>query len=423
MRLSSHFRGDSRRMMHRLVRLARQILRVTPADARRGASLVTVLAFSIVTLSLGASILTAGSSESRNAHERLNSSQAFWIAEAGFQRFMAEEYNSTTWLNTHRTFSDTLNGGTYTLMIRDTTVTGLPSGTTPYHVISTGTMAGRNATASRTLDCLLSVKPGSSGINLGTASPANYTTLAMGPTDVTITGSSIIKGSVPNLGVPSGGTLSISGSSTVLGSVFADTGIAVSVTGSSSVGAVVQNSTTNAQLTQAAADAQSASDTYAALSATIATTSITGATTITGVAGQNVMNLTELNVNGSKTITISAPSTAWFIINVSGTFDINGSSSIKLSGGIKPSNVLWNVTGPGSLVLNGSSEFNGILLVPDRDVTLNGSSAFTGAVIAGGSSLDLKGSTSIIGCGAPTTFSGSATPTLATVHWAERGTN
>ncbi len=405
-----------------MTRLRRGLRVSTPAARRRGATLLTVLAFAVVTLSVGSAILSAGSSESRNADQRLNSSQAFWLAEAGVERFLAEEYSSTTWVSSHRSFSDTLSAGSYALTIRDTTVSGLASGTTAYHVISTGAVAGYNSTSSRTLDMLVTVTPGTStGINLGTASPANYSTLVAGPTAVTITGSSIIKGSAPSIGVPSGGTISITGSSTVLGSVFADTSIPVSVTGSSSVGAVVQNSTTNAQLTQASTDARNASTTYAALPATLGTTSISGSTTITGTSGRNVMNLTSLNVSGSKIVTLSAPAGATFIINVSGTFDINGSSSIKLSGGVKAADVLWNITGTGTMRLNGSSEFNGILLVPDRSVTLNGSSAFTGAVICGGSTLELKGSTSITGCGAPSSSGSTSSPSLSRVHWAESG--
>ena len=83
--------------------------------------------------------------------------------------------------------------------------------------------------------------------------------------------------------------------------------------------------------------------------------------------------------------------------------------------------MLWNVTGAGTMKLTGSSEFNGILLVPNRDVTLNGSNSFTGAVICGGSSLDIKGSSSITGAGAPTTSPADAAPALATLHWAEHG--
>ena len=300
-------------------------------------------------------------------------------------------------------------------------MSGLTSGTTPYHVISTGTANGYNATSSRMLDMLLTITPGNAGINLGTASTGTYTTLAMGSTAVTITGSSVVSGSAANIGVKSGGSISINGSSSVAGTIYADTGIAVSSGGAGAVGGVVQNSATNAALNQAALDANAASASYALLPATNSTTSLSGSTTITGTTGRNVMNLTSVSVNGNNTITINAPAGSSFIINVSGTFDVNGSSSFKLSGGIRAADVLWNVTGAGTMKLTGSSEFNGILLVPNRDVTLNGSNSFTGAVICGGSSLDIKGNSSITGAGAPTTSPADAAPALATLHWAEHG--
>ena len=398
-----------------LTQTLRWAFRISPGSSRRGSSLITVLSFSVITLSVGASILAAGSSESRNAHQRLNSAQAFWLAEAGFQRFMAEEYNSTAWATSHRAFSDTLAGGTYTLSIRDTTVAGLGAGVTPYHVFSNGVSTSYRGTSGRTLDLLVTVQPATAGINLGTAMPSMYTALAIGNTAVSIGGSSVVSGTAANIGVPAGGSISVGSPSNLTGIEYVSTSASFSGSGA---GGVVQNSTIDAQLAQAKTDALAASTSYGALTATIGTTSITGSATVTGSSGQNVMNLTSFSPGNGTTVTINAPAGSTFVINVSTTFDVKH-ATISLAGGITAADVLWNFTGSGgTLKMNGTAAFSGILLIPNSSAKLNGGCTMTGMIICGGSSLDLTGNCTITGCGASTATGGG--PALASVHRAEK---
>lgn len=404
-------------MRHHLSRVHR---RATRGAAQRGSALVTALAFSVITLTVGASILAAGSSESRNAQQRLNSQKAFWLAEAGYQRLAAESYTDATWLTSHRSFGDTLSGGIYSVSVRDTTVSGLAAGVTPYHVISTGTIAGLNAASSRVIDLMITVGSTSSSLNLGTASPGTYAMLAIGNTNVAMTGSSVIQGTVANIGVLDG-DVSMTGSSEINGTVFVSSANTASVTGSSTVGAVVQNASTDAQLTQASLDAIAASSTYGAMAATNSTKTITGAKTLTGVSGVNVVNLTSFNVTGSKTVTLAGPADAYWIINDSGVFSLDGSSQIMLSGGITADHVLINLTGNGNLTVNSSSVINGIVLAPYRTTSIGGSSTINGALLAGGDptsgttqTLSFTGSSTINGVGSSTT---SGTGALAMAHW------
>jgi Tfp pilus assembly protein PilX len=67
------------------------------ATDQRGAVLVMVLAFMLVVIAVGLAFMQAGSSEARNAHERWASTNAFWLAEAGYQRYAAEEWTNALW--------------------------------------------------------------------------------------------------------------------------------------------------------------------------------------------------------------------------------------------------------------------------------------------------------------------------------------
>lgn len=399
--------------------------RLAAAERRHGGTLLTVLAFSVVTLAIGASILSAGSYESRNAQQRLNSQKAFWLAEAGFQKLSAESYASGAWLTANRSFSDTLNGGSYSLTIRDTTVSGLATGITPYHVIATGSVAGYNASTTRSIDMLVGLNAGTNPyFDLGAASPSVYGLLAIGNADVTMSGGSSVSGSVGSVGVLNG-NLTLSGSSHVDATAYVTTTNAVTAGGSSTIATIVQNGTTDAALTQASYDAIAASAHYAALAATNNTKSVSGNKTFTGAAGQNVVNLTSVSLSGNKTITFDSPSNSTWVVNCSGAFSLQGGatggSKIVLTGGITPSQILWNVTGDGSLSIATSSIFNGIVLAPSRATSIGGGSVVNGALLIGGTSsvggspvvIDIAGGSVINGTGGGgTTGSG-----LTLLHW------
>jgi choice-of-anchor A domain-containing protein len=99
-------------------------------------------------------------------------------------------------------------------------------------------------------------------------------------------------------------------------------------------------------LNQAAADLTYYSTLYRTLAATNSNViSITGSTTITGNAGQNVLNLSTLQLGGGQILTLDGGgSNASFIINVAGDLKLN-SGQIQLTGGLTYDEVLFNVGG------------------------------------------------------------------------------
>src|ERR1051326_6719365 len=129
-------------------------LRRAPRD-ESGAVLIMVLAFSLIMVTVGLAFMTAGTGESRNSGARQSSSRAFWIAEAGYQRFAAEEFKDPSWALSHRTFNEAVGGGNYVLTVDDTTIAGLPHA---FHLTSiaaitrAGMDVGGNNLVRRTID-------------------------------------------------------------------------------------------------------------------------------------------------------------------------------------------------------------------------------------------------------------------------------
>ncbi|HEY2895485.1 MAG TPA: PEP-CTERM sorting domain-containing protein [Pirellulales bacterium] len=161
------------------------------------------------------------------------------------------------------------------------------------------------------------------------------------------------------------------------------------VTGTNS-GVVIDGGIQSTNLSQAVLDAQSAaaySQGLANVGATVAGNTIvvtnpSNAVTINGLAGNNVLHLTDINLNNGN-LTINGGPNDYFAINVSGKFIVNGSANILLTGGIGPANVLFNVTGTGqdvSITGSTSSHVNGILMALSRNLTLH-DKIFTGEII------------------------------------------
>src|SRR4029077_6604403 len=62
-------------------------------------------------------------------------------------------------------------------------------------------------------------------------------------------------------------------------------------------------------------------------------------------AGKYVMNLSNFVLSGGSTLTLNGAAGSAFVLNITGKFDISGASQIKLTGGLTPSDVLFNVRG------------------------------------------------------------------------------
>lgn len=101
------------------------------------------------------------------------------------------------------------------------------------------------------------------------------------------------------------------------------------------------------------------SNASAATATQLAFGTISTPTTITGTSGLNVITIGSIN---NADITISGPSDAIFVFNVSGTF--NSNKSVLLSGGVTASDLLWNLTGTSGNILNtsGAASLQGTFL-------------------------------------------------------------
>ena len=260
-------------------------------------------------------------------------------------------------------------------------------------------------------------------VNLGTAGPGSWVILGLGG-DLTGTQTDISLNTatnVGNVGIAAKGTgnpssdLHVSGccagAAIITGNVFLDTNATLSnsgniqgsafannstgqATGTAPSGGVFVNGTVHTTLGQAVTDAENFAALYAALACTICgITNVdtnSGTTTITGVNGTNVVNLTDLKLNGDSTklLLTATGANAQFIVNVSGTFNLSG-GDIILGGDLTPDEVLINYTGTTDLHTSGPSAFiNGILLAEHANIGFS-NAIINGEVIAGGSSVQI----------------------------------
>ena len=162
-------------------------------------------------------------------------------------------------------------------------------------------------------------------------------------------------------------------------------------------GNVIVSKSRTADVSVNAQAGAAASSTAAALAPTHASMDLAPATDsnvlhIVGNGGLNVIQVSNIDLQGSNSLTLTGGANDTFVFNVSGRFRVGGSFALNLEGGIKPGSVLFNVIGDGQDVLvTGSSSLRGTILAPRRSVTLEGSSLLQGAIVAGGD-INLQGS-------------------------------
>ena len=73
----------------------------------------------------------------------------------------------------------------------------------------------------------------------------------------------------------------------------------------------------------------------------------------------------------SATFTLEGTATTQFVINISRRFSLSDHSAIVLGDGVELTNVVFNIQGKGTAVLEGDSVFRGILNAPSRTVRLS----------------------------------------------------
>jgi hypothetical protein len=221
---------------------------------------------------------------------------------------------------------------------------------------------------------------------LGTAGPGNWGILETGTGQVSMANGTNITvnpgatSSQANLGINSGGKLNQSGTVTIAGAYykFSTNSNDSTTNGLTVAGGTLTGPTVDSTLTTAAADATAASTTLAGLPPNQTLGTITASTTISAtVPGRNVINLTDINMGNSTTLTLSGSATQSLVINVTGTSNVT-LSNVSLVGGLTPANVIFNVlngdtvTDPNPDVVNGTiMDINGSISITNND-TING---------------------------------------------------
>jgi len=202
---------------------------------------------------------------------------------------------------------------------------------------------------------------------LGAADGQNFAVLSTGGY-CNLNGASV----TGNVGASSagGGGWGVNGPGTINGQLIASSGAYGNNQGVPITGGVTHNDT---QINSAVTAARNGSASNASLTPTA---SVSGGQvnyqnmTITGHAGQNVVDLNGINMNGN-TLYLSAPAGSTFIINDSGSFNLNN-SSIVAEGGLTSNDVLYNLTNTGSSVNLTGGQLDGVLLSDGNSISVNG---------------------------------------------------
>jgi choice-of-anchor A domain-containing protein len=141
-------------------------------------------------------------------------------------------------------------------------------------------------------------------------------------------------------------------------------------------------------LNQNYSDAMAAAALVAGMPATQTFGSINSRTTINGNGGVNV-----ININGDITtsLILNGSASDIFIVNVTGTLKLTGSTVLGVAGGVNGNNVLYNFTGSGQTI---STHVNnmvfGTLLAPNYDFILH---SLNGRIIGGQNITLMSGAT------------------------------
>jgi spore coat protein A len=149
---------------------------------------------------------------------------------------------------------------------------------------------------------------------------------------------------------------------------------------------VVRGGTVPRDLSQANADALKGSLAAAALRPTMTAFDVIDKTKTISAdrRGLNIVVVDDILLN-KETLTLSGQVDDEFIVNVTGRLKMSGGSAIRLTGGLLPSRVLFNVSKPGDdVTLAGGSKIAGSVLVACNRLILSDGSSITGQVISGG---------------------------------------
>jgi hypothetical protein len=218
---------------------------------------------------------------------------------------------------------------------------------------------------------------------------ASYNVFGLARADIDLSGRVADQGT---LAVAAHGSADLTGFASVTGTATLDPTASSRVRGFAGVGAVQR-----ADLSQAAADALAGAAALTGMTPTQTFGVIHTSTVISGNGGQNVIDIDGIQLDGSKTLTLSGGANDYFYINDAGRFDLSDRSAIVLAGGVQASHVIFNVEGAGrDVVVTDRAVAQGTILAPHRDIELD--SVLVGSIIgAQGHSIDISGRAQVLG--------------------------
>jgi hypothetical protein len=237
-------------------------------------------------------------------------------------------------------------------------------------------------TVTQTVACNTSVSCCPECVNpvLGLGAASGCTVLELGAAMVSITGPA--GGLLGNICIAPHGTLSMSGSEFITGTVELGLGATFNNSSSGVVGGVLQNVDLSSEI--AAAYAAAASDAALPCTQSFGTLDGVSVKTITGVSGVNVICVQNVTLSGRQ-ILLKGPADATFIFSVKGQFVLTGGGAgpqirVDTSTGLKPSAVLYNILGKGpDVAFSGggggvnccAAVVDGTILAPLRNINLS----------------------------------------------------
>ena len=185
------------------------------------------------------------------------------------------------------------------------------------------------------------------------------------------------------------GTVSVSGSKTLIDHIYHDTGTSVNISDGTVGGVTEQN------MQQAIDDAKAASIAFRNMTPTQTFNDIKSSRTITGNGCINVIRVkNEISMSG--TLRFRGGFDDYFIVNVGKGVSFSGSGRIVLEG-VEPNHVIFNLHGGGDAVsLSGSAAVYGTFLNPNKSIDVSGDADNRGAYYSG-ETLSLSGSATWFG--------------------------
>jgi hypothetical protein len=220
--------------------------------------------------------------------------------------------------------------------------------------------------------------------------------LQLGGGDVNATGSA--GGVNGDVCVGPNGSLDVTGSQFVTGTIHLAPGDPLTKSGTGLIGPVLRNQDLSGRIT----DTIAAANDFAALLCTQTFTTWKGARVIVGAGGQNVICVGDVNLSGNSVVTLSGGANDTFVVNVTGKLKLTDSSKIVASG-VPRSSIIYNVIGSGQQVVLSSASgggakccsasLDGTLLAIRRAISF-GPGLNNGEVISG-QSISLGGGSSV----------------------------